>query len=354
MKLLVEINHYPGILDREFDITYIGLGKRGEKRGFITVSSRFGEIPLRTGLDHLAIKDLAKKYLDFDVVICTNLPTILAGKLARKMGFSGKIIFDDYGVWPWKGFLPWGPLAVFFPCWVRANIISCKEAIDVAVTPSEFERQNAIRKYGFKPESVLKIPYTIEDFFSPSVSGNEFRSKIGVEDTELLITYAGRLNPTKGIDRLVRALLLIRNEIPSRLLLVGRNQRFLRKILRISRSLSVLDKVIYAGFLPRERMPEVYAASDIVVIPSLYETFCFAALEAMACGRPVIASNVGSLPEVVGDAGILCDPNPKELASAIKRLWNDKELARELMEKGPQRAKEIRTKAERILRVLSS
>ncbi|RLG46316.1 MAG: hypothetical protein DRN92_05530, partial [Thermoproteota archaeon] len=187
MRLLVEIDHYPGILDREFNVTYIKLGEATEtKDRFLIVNPTLGRIPLRAGLDYVAIRNLARSYPNFDAIICTNLPALLAGKLARRMGFSGKIIFDDYGVWPWKGFLPWGPLAVFFPSWVRANIISCKKAIDVVVTPSEFERQNAIRRYGFKPESVFKIPYAIEDFFTPSASGNEFRSKLGVEDSELL------------------------------------------------------------------------------------------------------------------------------------------------------------------------
>ena len=354
MKLLVEINHYPGILDREFDITYIGLGKRGEERGFVTVSSRFGEIPLRAGLDYLAIKDLAKKYLDFDAVICTNLPTILAGKLARRMGFSGKIIFDDYGVWPWRGYLPWGPLGMLFPTWVQTNIILSREAIDIVVTPSEFERQNAIRKYRFRPEIVVRIPYTIRDFFSPSASGKKFREKIGVEDSEFLITFAGRLNPTKGLDFLVKAFALIKNEFSSRLLIVGRDQGFLREILRLGRRLNVLKRIIYLGALPYRRMPEVYAASDVIVIPSLYETFCFVALEAMACGKPVIASKVGSLPEVIGDAGILCDLNPKDLARAIERVFSDENLVADLRVRGPQRVRRLKEESKKILDIVSS
>lgn len=354
MKLLVEINHYPGILEREFDITHMKLGETGAKEDEIIVSSPLGEIPLRIGLDYLAIRKLAERYLDFDVVICTNLPTILAGKKARKMGFSGKIIFDDYGIWPWRGYLFWGPLGAFFPTWIRANIISCKEAVNVVVTPSSFERRNAIMKYGFRPEVVFKIPYTIKDFFSPSVSGKAFRKGLGIDDSEFLITYAGRINPTKGLNRLVKAFALIRNEIPSRLLIVGKDQGFLREVLSLSRRLNVFEDIIYLGVIHYRRMPEVYAASDVVVIPSLYETFCFVALEALACGRPIIASKAGSLPELIGDAGILCDPSPKNLAKAIKRVWLDEELVKELGVRGPRRVKELRSESERILQVLLS
>ena len=352
MKLLVEINHYPGILDKEFDITYMRLEEAGVKGNIVSASSPPGNVPLRAGLDYFAIRNLAKRYLDFDAVICTNLPAIIAGKMARKMGFAGKIIFDDYGIWPWRGYLPWGPLAVLFPTWVRANIISSKKAIDIVVTPSEFERQNAIKRYGFKPGVVLRIPYTIEDFFSPSISGKRFREKLKMDDSEFLITYAGRLNPTKGLDRLVKAFALIKDEILSKLMIVGKDQGSLREIMRLSKRLNVFKRIIYLGLLPYKKMPEVYAASDVVIIPSLYETFCFVALEAMACGRPIIASRAGSLPEVIGSAGIFCDPNPEDLAKAIKRVLFDEELTRELRMKGPKRIRELRTEAEKITQVI--
>ena len=352
MRVLVEVNHYPGILDREFEISPMRVAGEGRDR-YVGVKPVLGEVPFRAGLDYVAMRELARRYLNFDVVICTNLPAIIAGKIARKMGFSGRIVFDDYGIWPWRGFLPWGPLGALFPTWARTNIISCRDSIDVVVTPSNFERMNAIRRYGFRAEAVFKIPYAIGEIFSPSVSGEQFRGELGISRSEFLITYVGRINPTKGLDRLVKALYLIR-KVPARLLLVGRNQGYLGKVLRIGRSLGVLRRMKYAGTLPHERMPEVYAASDVVIIPSLYETFCFAAVEAMACGVPVVASRAGSLPEVVGGAGIICDPVPEEIAEAIERLWYDDGLRKELMRRGPVRAEELRAEARMIVEVISS
>ncbi len=354
MKLLVEINHYPGIIDKEFEITYMRIEEMGVKNGIMTLGSYIEKIPLRVGLDYFAIRNLAKRFMEFDAVICTNLPAILAGKMARKKGFTGKIIFDDYGLWPWRGYLPWGPLAIFFPLWVRTNILSSKKAIDIVVTPSEFERRNAIKKYGFKPETVVKVPYLVEDCFSPTISGKKFREKLNVKESEFLISYAGRLNPTKGLDRLVKAFALVINEVPGKLLIAGKDQGSLRMVMKLSKRLNILERVMYLGILPHKKMPEFYAASDVVVIPSLYETFCFVALEAMACGRPVIASKAGSLPEVIGDAGILCDPRPENLAKAIKRVLFNEELKKELRAKGPRRVAELRVEAKKIVQIILS
>jgi len=356
MRVLVEINHYPGLLERKFDLAYMKsldlldediVGRPGFGIGIRRTA-------FRVGLNYFMIRALAERYLDYDAVICTNLPTIIAARMARKMGFSGKVVFDDYGVWPWKGFLPWGPMGALFPSWVRAVISSCREAIDAVITPSEFQRRNTIKRYGFNPEITMRIPYTIEDYFSPRVSGKKFRKWVRASTSEFLIAYAGRLNPVKGLDRLVLAFSTIEKELPSRLLIAGRDQGVLRKIKRLAKRLGVLHKITYIGMLAREKMPEFYAASDILVIPSLYETFCFVALEAMACGTPVVASNVGSLPEVVGDAGILCKPEPDEIANAVMDLCRNRELLSELRNRGFSRVKELRRESEKIFRVLEA
>ncbi|HIE24154.1 MAG TPA: glycosyltransferase family 1 protein [Candidatus Korarchaeota archaeon] len=349
MRALVEINHYPEILEKMIDVTHMRLKHRSKKaKSQLTQLAR--EFAFRIGLDYLEIKRLALRYMRFDLIICTNLPTILAAKFAKTMGYSGTIVFDDYGVWPWRGYLPWSPLAAFFPAWVRTNIASCRKYIDYVVTPSEFERKNAIERYGFNPDMVYKIPYTIRNFFSKPIHKTKLRGILGVKNSEFILTYVGRLNPIKGIDRLIRAFAAIKNEIPSRLIIVGRDQGFLKKIIKLCKTLDVSDGVRYLGFIPYRKMPEVYAASDVVIIPSLYETFCSVALEAMACGTPVVASNVGSLPEVVGEAGILCKPNPESIAEAIKKLWFDKELLENLRWKGPKRARKLRLEAENALK----
>jgi len=93
------------------------------------------------------------------------------------------------------------------------------------------------------------------------------------------------------------------------------------------------------GRVTDEELVDLYRGAAAFVDPSLYEGFGYGVLEAMACGAPVVAGDVTSIPEVVGDAGLLCDPrSPRELAAAIRRVIDEPELARTLRERGFERA----------------
>ena len=95
----------------------------------------------------------------------------------------------------------------------------------------------------------------------------------------------------------------------------------------------------YVGYIPEEEMPLWYNAATLFVYPSEYEGFGLPPLEAMACGTPVVSSTASSLPEVVGDAGILVDPKDTDaIADAMHRVLDDETLRRDLSERGPVRA----------------
>ena len=98
--------------------------------------------------------------------------------------------------------------------------------------------------------------------------------------------------------------------------------KFSQEVIR----LAIADKVIFAGRVPNTEMPKYYAASDVVVLPSLKEATSIAGLEAMATGKPLVGTNVGGIPQIItdGETGILVPPrNPDELAHAIVFLLND-------------------------------
>jgi len=100
--------------------------------------------------------------------------------------------------------------------------------------------------------------------------------------------------------------------------------------------------VIFPGFIPEDELPLWYNAADVFVYPSLYEGFGLPPLEAMACGTPVIVSDVSSLPEVVGDAALLVDPHkPDEWAAALSLLCRDVDLRTDLVSRGLERAQEF-------------
>jgi len=100
-----------------------------------------------------------------------------------------------------------------------------------------------------------------------------------------------------------------------------------------------MDDVIFLGRVSTEELLMLYNAAQMLVAPSIYEGFGLSPLEAMACGTPVVVSSVASLPEIVGDAGLLVDPQDEEATTvAIWRLLSDSELRSSLVEKGIRRA----------------
>jgi glycosyltransferase involved in cell wall biosynthesis len=106
------------------------------------------------------------------------------------------------------------------------------------------------------------------------------------------------------------------------------------------RELGMSSRVKLLGYVPDEALPALYSAASLFVFPSLYEGFGLPVLEAMACGTPVVCSNLSSLPEVAGEAALLVDPtNPDELAGAIRRALLDGDLRGDLRQRGLQRAR---------------
>ena len=157
------------------------------------------------------------------------------------------------------------------------------------------------------------------------------------------ILYTARLeHPGKNHVRLLEAFAdLKRNmEIPHHLILAGSPWLGAEAIYDAARDLGVSEHVIFAGFVPNEELPDLYAGADLFAFPSLFEGFGIPLLEAMASGTPIAASNVASIPEVVQDAGLLFDPaNTGEIRHAIASLSSDPDLRSRLVKLGLQQSK---------------
>jgi glycosyltransferase involved in cell wall biosynthesis len=167
--------------------------------------------------------------------------------------------------------------------------------------------------------------------------------------SENYICAVGTVEPRKNLATLVEAVGILqqRGQLSHQLLIAGASGwKNSRTYTSVKQHRLGPQHVNFLGYVPEEDLPTLYAGAAAFVFPSLYEGFGLPLVEAMACGTPVIASSVSSIPEVVGDAGLLASPlEPEEFAGALARLSQDQELRQLLVEKGLRRARDFRWEA---------
>ena len=181
----------------------------------------------------------------------------------------------------------------------------------------------------------------------------EARQQVGLKPTDEVVLYVGRFDPRKGIETLVRSFALIeRNAVDPtnlRLVIVGGSTsdksdgQERQRIEQLVNELGIAENVIFAGRIGHDRLPLYYTAADVCVIPSHYEPFGLVAIEAMACGTPVVASNVGGLKFTVlpEETGLLVPPQDEAaFAVAINRILSDELWARKLRRRASERVQQ--------------
>lgn len=165
------------------------------------------------------------------------------------------------------------------------------------------------------------------------------RKQLGLSPDWPVVGSVGRFEPVKGYDTLLRAAALLRAHQPKvQFLLAGEGEEEPR-LKRLAEALGVEDRVVFLGW--QEDIPEILSALDLFVLPSRNEGMGRALVQAMAMGKPIVATRVGGVPEVLGEgeAGLLVPPDdPVQLSQAIEQLLTDTELARQLGEAGERRA----------------
>jgi glycosyltransferase involved in cell wall biosynthesis len=155
------------------------------------------------------------------------------------------------------------------------------------------------------------------------------------------ILFVSTIEPRKNLPSLLHAYrqLLDSYHVTTPLVIAGEKGWLFDQVFTLTRNLKLESKVRYLGRVSSEELFWLYNTARVLVQPSFYEGFGLTPLEAMACGTPVVVSNVSSLPEVTGDAGLLVDPNvPEEIALAIYRLLSDDALWASMAEKGLKRS----------------
>lgn len=211
------------------------------------------------------------------------------------------------------------------------------KAADMIVTPSECSKQDAIKYYGL-PETKIKVIYeapapTFKPVSDPTALD---RVRQTYHLPEQFILHVGTIEPRKNLTRLLEALQSLLTNWPDlKLVLVGKKGWLYESFFQRLRELGLEQCVIFPGYVSEADLPAFYQLAEVFVFPSLYEGFGLGPIEAMACGTPVVSSNSSSLPEVVGEAGLLVDPTDTAgLTTALRRVLADAELRTHLAEQG--------------------
>lgn len=198
-------------------------------------------------------------------------------------------------------------------------------------------RDDLLRYFGVRPDRVY-VTYLAADasfYPRPPAEVAAVRARYGLPQEYIL--YVGINKPHKNLCRLVAAYARIEGAPP--LVLAGREDPRYPEARARAEALGLSHRVCFPGDVAGPDLPALYSGASLFVFPSLYEGFGLPPLEAMACGAPVACSNRSSLPEVVGDAAVLFDPQDSEaIAAAIRRALADAELRDRLRERGLARA----------------
>ncbi len=212
-------------------------------------------------------------------------------------------------------------------------------ASDRVIAATPIDRTEILRHYGtLAPISV--IPGGVDlDLFHPR-SNVEARAAIGLDPTQRVLLFVGRIQRLKGLEVLLRAFASLKDlEQPARVLVVGgqpstvHEAREIARLQHLATRLGIADRVTFSGAVPHERLPLYYAAADVTVMPSSYESFGLVAVESLACGTPVVATRVGGLTSIVrdGETGFLVPwRDPALFAERLRLVLDNGELRQRL------------------------
>ncbi|MFC1871165.1 glycosyltransferase family 4 protein [Chloroflexota bacterium] len=211
------------------------------------------------------------------------------------------------------------------------------QLLERLIVSLRFDRYVGISKYtcsclhsvGVRHDKLELIYNAIDyDVFNPAkADGDRIRKELGLVN-DFIFMYYGRPGISKGIEYLVQSVPLIAHKIPnSKLILILAHEPANRykSIRNLIDYMSIGDRIILLNPLPRAELLDYIAASDCVVVPSLSEGFGYTAAEACAMGKPVVASNAGSLPEVISGRSVLVEPrNPAAIAEGVETVFKGK------------------------------
>ena len=212
------------------------------------------------------------------------------------------------------------------------------ENCDGIITVSQFSKDDIAKEFNFPKEKIFVTYLGAEDIYKPLDKNycKEFlKIKYNIDKNFLL--YVGGYSPRKNIIGILEAFSLLDSKLRENLYVVITGKKGISYSIYMKRAedLGIKNSVIFTDFIPLDHLPLFYNACEFLVYPSFYEGFGLPPLEAMACGTPVIASNVTSIPEICSDSALLIDPyDIDKLSLTINELLLDTDLKKSMIKSG--------------------
>ena len=225
--------------------------------------------------------------------------------------------------------------------WLHA--VKGMKSADSVVTVSSMTAKDATKILDIEPTKISVVPNAVESIFQPLPEEeiNKFRHKSGISPDTLCLLNVGSNHPRKNIDTVLKVIDTLKQQGVSVIFWkAGADFNEEQKIFIHNHNLE--NNITYLRKPDKLSLIQIYNAADVLIAPSLHEGFGITLLEAMSCGTPVITSNVSAMPEVVGDAGILVEPNDyQSIADAAINIQNNSIFRQKLIEKGLIRVKQF-------------
>jgi D-inositol-3-phosphate glycosyltransferase len=208
---------------------------------------------------------------------------------------------------------------------------------DHIISPTEREKQEFVGRYGASSEKISVVPCGVNLEQFRILDKAQARQYLGFGDDKIIL-FVGRIDPLKGVDKLIKALSYLGNIQRLRLLVIGggeHSQHEIEKLRKLACNLQMENSVTFMDLVKHEQLPYFYSGADVCVVPSYCESFGLVALESLACGTPVVTTDVGDFSNIIleGETGYVVRGNiPQHLADKIALLLSrpgtDKESAR--------------------------
>jgi glycosyltransferase involved in cell wall biosynthesis len=225
------------------------------------------------------------------------------------------------------------------------EVPGCARKATLIIAVSQSTKEGLVNLLGIPPQKIRVVPLAVASRFKvveDEALKESIRRKYALPPRFFL--FVGLLNPRKNGVRLIQAYHRFKSEtdLPHKLVFVGAKGWLYEDVLAQIEELGLEKEIIFTGYVADEDLPPIYNLAEALVYPSLYEGFGLPILEAMACGTPVITSNVSSAPEVAGGAALLVDPyDVDQLAEVMYKVASQGDLRAYLTRHGLKRARDF-------------